>query len=82
MEERNEKKAIINKDTLIPIAFVLTIAAGVWFIASLNATVRINDSRLNKVEDAIIKINDVQIQLSAIDVKISALEKSVNKLQP
>jgi len=40
----DEKRAIISKDTLIPIGFVITLMGASWFISDLNA-------RVNKVEE-------------------------------
>ena len=75
----NVKRAIIDNKTLIPITLVITIAAGVWFIASLNAQVQANDNKINKMEETIVKIADIQNQLTGINIKITNIEMVLNK---
>jgi len=43
MEE--EKRTIINKNTLIPIGFVISLMTASWFISDLNARVNTVESR-------------------------------------
>jgi len=77
--EENLKRPIIDKSTLIPIGFVLTIAMGIWFISGLFFDVQASKVRIDKLEDALIKITDVQVQIASINTKVDNLNKLLNK---
>ena len=77
--EEELKRPIIDKSTLIPIGFVLTIAMGIWFISGLFFDVQASKVRIDKLEDALIKITDVQVQIASINTKVDNLNKLLNK---
>jgi len=71
-EECNEKRAIISKDTLIPIGFVITLMSASWFISNLNA-------RLNQVESKTLDVPS-RAEFQALQTDVSEIKQDVKTL--
>lgn len=71
-ENNNDRKTIIDKKTLVPIGFVISIVMVVWFVATLNANVSAN------TED--IKDRPTRVEFNAMKDDLSEIKDNVNSL--
>lgn len=71
-ENNNDRKTIIDKKTLLPIGFVISIVMVVWFVATLNANVSAN------TED--IKDRPTRVEFNAMKDDLSEIKDNVNSL--
>jgi len=70
--KNGNSKTIIDKKTLVPIGFVISIIMVVWFVATLNANVSAN------TED--IKDRPTRVEFNAMKDDLSEIKDNVNSL--
>lgn len=75
MSEEKEKKAIIDKNTLVPIGFFVIFASVVWFVSSLNFRVDAAEKRLDKIEDVLSTLAEMKSDVAVIKSKVEGMTK-------
>lgn len=67
-----EKKTIINKDTLIPIGFVLSLMGAAWFISDINTRLQTVETRTYNVPTRA-EFQTLQNDVSEIKIDVKTL---------
>ena len=62
------------------ITFLVMFSSAMWVVASMRAEIRILDSRLLGVEQALTKTTDILVMLSRQDERMKSLEQKVEQM--
>ena len=75
----DKRRAIIDKQVLIPISFVITLLTGCWFLSALNSKVCMNRENITEIAK-IVETSPSRIEFSRLQVVVDEISSDVKKL--